>query len=213
MPSRHWRARAEALKATGVEPSGRLWVPGRIEVLGKHTDYAGGRSLTCAVERGFAVAFTPRSSPEVRIVDAHDGRQAQFRSRRQPDAAGRRVDQLPDDGGPPARPQLPGLATGADIAFYSNLPRAAGLSTSSALITAVYLVLDVGQRSAGPPGVSAGAALGRRRRGLPRAASRTDRPSAPLPATRASARSAAARTTRRFSSAPRACSAAIATAR
>ncbi len=36
---------------------------------------------------------------------------------------------------------FPGLATGADIAFYSNLPRSAGLSTSSALITAVYLVL------------------------------------------------------------------------
>ena len=26
-----------------------LWVPGRIEVLGKHTDYAGGRSLVCAL--------------------------------------------------------------------------------------------------------------------------------------------------------------------
>ena len=30
-----------------------IWVPGRIEVLGKHTDYAGGRSLVCALERGF----------------------------------------------------------------------------------------------------------------------------------------------------------------
>ncbi|HEX6943313.1 MAG TPA: galactokinase family protein, partial [Gemmatimonadaceae bacterium] len=32
-----------------------LWVPGRIEILGKHTDYAGGRSLVCALERGFCV--------------------------------------------------------------------------------------------------------------------------------------------------------------
>ena len=31
----------------------RYWVPGRIEVLGKHTDYAGGRSLLCTIERGF----------------------------------------------------------------------------------------------------------------------------------------------------------------
>jgi len=30
-----------------------IFVPGRIEVLGKHTDYAGGRSLVCATERGF----------------------------------------------------------------------------------------------------------------------------------------------------------------
>jgi galactokinase len=133
---------SEALKATsGVEPSGRLWVPGRIEVLGKHTDYAGGRSLTCAVERGFAVAFTPRSTAEVRIIDAHDRRHAQFA--------------LADNLTPPVGEWInypmtvarrlarnfPGLATGADIAFYSNLPRAAGLSTSSALITAVYLAL------------------------------------------------------------------------
>jgi len=132
---------SEALKSSGVEPSGRLWVPGRIEVLGKHTDYAGGRSLTCAVERGFAVAFAPRSTPDIRIVDAHDRRHAQFA--------------LTDNLTPPVGEWInypmtvarrlarnfPGLATGADIAFYSNLPRAAGLSTSSALITAVYLVL------------------------------------------------------------------------
>jgi galactokinase len=36
---------------------------------------------------------------------------------------------------------FPGLAVGADIAFRSTIPRAAGMSTSSALITAVYLVL------------------------------------------------------------------------
>ena len=132
---------SEALKSSGVEPSGRLWVPGRIEVLGKHTDYAGGRSLTCAVERGFAVAFAPRSTPDIRIIDAHDRRHAQFA--------------LADNLTPPVGEWInypmtvarrlarnfPGLATGADIAFYSNLPRAAGLSTSSALITAVYLVL------------------------------------------------------------------------
>src|SRR5690606_7084874 len=29
-----------------------FFVPGRIEVLGKHTDYAGGRSLLAAVNRG-----------------------------------------------------------------------------------------------------------------------------------------------------------------
>ena len=43
-----------------------LWVPGRIEVLGKHTDYAGGRSLVCALERGFCVRVAPRSDSLVR---------------------------------------------------------------------------------------------------------------------------------------------------
>ncbi|PHY02432.1 MAG: hypothetical protein CK530_06070 [Planctomycetaceae bacterium] len=34
-----------------------LFVPGRIEVLGKHTDYCGGRSIVCAVEQGFRIQF------------------------------------------------------------------------------------------------------------------------------------------------------------
>ena len=29
------------------------WVPGRVEVAGKHTDYAGGRSLLAAISKGF----------------------------------------------------------------------------------------------------------------------------------------------------------------
>src|SRR4026208_1975112 len=43
-----------------------LWVPGRIEILGKHTDYAGGRSLVCALERGFCVQVAPRRDSIVR---------------------------------------------------------------------------------------------------------------------------------------------------
>src|SRR6185369_2257727 len=46
------------------------FVPGRIEVLGKHTDYAGGRSLLCAVERGFCIVARPRADAVVRIADA-----------------------------------------------------------------------------------------------------------------------------------------------
>src|SRR5438093_10770078 len=48
-------------------------VPGRIEVLGKHTDYAGGRSLLCAVERGFVIAVGPRADSVIRIANADDG--------------------------------------------------------------------------------------------------------------------------------------------
>ena len=46
------------------------WVPGRLEVFGKHTDYAGGRSLVCAVPRGFALVARPRSDDTIRVTDA-----------------------------------------------------------------------------------------------------------------------------------------------
>src|SRR5262249_40557072 len=55
------------------EPARRWFVPGRIEVLGKHTDYAGGRSLLCTAGRGFCVAAIPRADRIVRITDVARG--------------------------------------------------------------------------------------------------------------------------------------------
>src|SRR5439155_11397487 len=63
------RQRLDEVSGTGDEPM-RWFVPGRIEVFGKHTDYAGGRSLLCCVERGFHVVARPRSDRVVRIADA-----------------------------------------------------------------------------------------------------------------------------------------------
>ena len=62
-----YEAADAALDAMGAEQHRwSLWVPGRIEVLGKHTDYAGGRSLVCALVRGFCVRVAPRLDALVR---------------------------------------------------------------------------------------------------------------------------------------------------
>ena len=52
------------------------FAPGRIEVLGKHTDYAGGRSLLMALERGVTVrvreataGLSARSADAPGVVD------------------------------------------------------------------------------------------------------------------------------------------------
>jgi galactokinase len=119
----------------------RWFVPGRIEVLGKHTDYAGGRTLTCAAERGFSLAAAPRSDRRVIVTDAT--RSSTLVSTLDCDAAGgdarwftyalaviRRL----------AR-NFPDAATGADIALASDLPSASGISSSSALMVALALAL------------------------------------------------------------------------
>ena len=117
-------------------------MPGRLEFLGKHTDYCGGPSLVCAVERGFAVASAPRSDARVRVIDAVSGERAEAELSgtlgvRQghwssyPFTVARRV----------AR-NFPGVRRGVDLAFASNLPSAAGLSSSSALIVATFLALS-----------------------------------------------------------------------
>ena len=49
---------ADVLIGAGSAPdtaAKAFFVPGRIEVMGKHTDYAGGRSLLGAVSKGFCV--------------------------------------------------------------------------------------------------------------------------------------------------------------
>jgi galactokinase len=114
-------------------------VPGRIEVLGKHTDYAGGRSLIAAIERGLCVIGAPRTDGLLSITDT-----------------GRDSSLILDVAQP--RPALswakypatvlarltrnfPGAVGGADVIFESDLPSASGLSSSSALMIAVLLAL------------------------------------------------------------------------
>jgi galactokinase len=122
-----------------VSPA-RFWVPGRIEILGKHTDYSGGSSLVCAVERGFAVAAVPRGDRAVRLFDAGSAVRAEFTMS---------ATLSPQHGSWAAYPMTVarriardfGRTGGAEISFASDLPAAAGLSSSSALIVATYLAL------------------------------------------------------------------------
>lgn len=120
-------------------------VPGRIEVLGKHTDYAGGRSLLCATEQALAAAAVPRDDDVVLVTDVLLGKTVQLRLSptlpvpegwgRYPAAAARRL----------AR-DFPAARAGATVAFASDLPAAAGMSSSSALIVATFLALAAANR-------------------------------------------------------------------
>src|SRR5882672_9827907 len=60
-------------EVTGEAARHAWWVPGRLEVFGKHTDYAGGRTIVCAVPSGLAVAARPRADGGVHVMDASRG--------------------------------------------------------------------------------------------------------------------------------------------
>ncbi len=119
-----------------------FFVPGRIEVLGKHTDYAGGRSIVAAVERGFCVVVAPRKDRVVRVFDAVSNEYVEFEMHPElvpiaghwsnyPMTVARRI----------AR-NFPGDLRGADITLASDLPAASGLSSSSAMIISSFLALS-----------------------------------------------------------------------
>ena len=118
-----------------------FFVPGRIEVLGKHTDYAGGRSLLCAMERGFAVLARPRTDRVVRAVDVVRGetRELSLDTTVAP-LAGDWSTYLSTVVRRVAR-DFPAVQRGMDLVFASDLPPASGMSSSSALVIAVFLAL------------------------------------------------------------------------
>lgn len=120
----------------------RHWfVPGRIEVLGKHTDYAGGRSLLCTAERGMCMAARKRADSGVKIVDAVTGESAEFSIAADIDVPDRGWAIYPTTVARRLARNFPGQWIGADIAFASDLPRASGMSSSSVLVTAVFTAL------------------------------------------------------------------------
>jgi galactokinase len=116
-------------------------VPGRIEFLGKHTDYAGGRSLVCATEQGISVTTRELAEPVLRINDLVSGQRAELALR--PDLTIPRGEWVAYPATVVRRfaRDFGTLSTGLDLAFSSDLPRDAGLSSSGALIVSVALAL------------------------------------------------------------------------
>lgn len=133
------QARCLAALGTGAgTPAVSLYVPGRIEILGKHTDYAGGRSLLCAVEAGFCVVARPRADDTVSLLAVESGER--FACRVEPDVEPRmgHWSNYPATVVRRIARNFPAARTGAEIAFVSDLPPAAGLSSSSAFVIAVF---------------------------------------------------------------------------
>lgn len=120
----------------GGMPQHVWFVPGRLEVFGKHTDYAGGRTLVAAAPRGFAVAARPREDGRIRVVDARRGESLHLDPTRDDtrltgwrhyvDTTARRL-----------AANFPQRLFGADIVLASDLPSASGMSSSSALVVGI----------------------------------------------------------------------------
>lgn len=116
-----------------------MFVPGRLEVLGKHTDYAGGRSLLAAVDRGVTITLTDNgegvsattsASPDTLVL--HPGDRLDLPAGHWGGYLQAVVDRLALNFGE-LRP--------ARLEIDSNLPLASGMSSSSALVVAMALSL------------------------------------------------------------------------
>ena len=136
---------AAFVERTGRRPDGVWRAPGRVNLIGEHTDYNGGFVLPVAIDRSVVVAATRRDDAILRSWS------------------------IGDRAGPAVRPLSelgPGMSSGwsayvegvawvlrdqggsvpgADLVVHADLPAGAGLSSSAALEAAVGLALtDLG---------------------------------------------------------------------
>jgi galactokinase len=111
------------------DPEGVWAAPGRVNLIGEHTDYNGGLALPFAIDRQVLVAAEVRRDGGLRcwsMQRADDSRWTAYP--RGVRSAAIEEGRLPDD-------------AGADLAVDSDVPIGAGLSSSAALGVAVALAL------------------------------------------------------------------------
>ena len=115
--------------------------PGRVNLIGEHIDYHGLAVLPIAMRRSIRVAFRVREDGRIRAASAsgYGIREFAWSDDLEPTAAGDWENYL--RAAARAVGQKWGTGRGIDAAIVSDVPPAAGLSSSSALIVAVTLCL------------------------------------------------------------------------
>ena len=114
--------------------------PGRVNLIGEHTDYNDGFVLPMAIEHSTLAAAAPREGRRVRVLSLNVNRREEFDlDRPGPPRRGSWLDYVE---GVARALEARGLRlSGADIVIHSDVPSGAGLSSSAALEISVGLAL------------------------------------------------------------------------
>ena len=126
----------------GNAPDVLARAPGRVNLIGEHTDYNDGFVLPCAISKQTMVAVRKREDVLVRVVSGDlNNASAEF-SASLPVRPSREVPWSNYVRGMVDGMQRAGVpVSGADIAIVGDMPQGAGLSSSAALENAVGLAL------------------------------------------------------------------------
>ncbi|BEU02781.1 galactokinase [Agarivorans sp. OAG1] len=119
---------------TGQTPAKLIQAPGRVNLIGEHTDYNDGFVLPCAIDYQAVVAASPRTDSIVRVVSVDYGNQVNEFDISQPLEFDQDLMWVNYIRGVISVLLNKGFTfSGADIAVSGNVPQGAGLSSSAAL--------------------------------------------------------------------------------
>ncbi len=125
----------------GSRPAAAAFAPGRVEMMGNHTDYNGGYVLPAALDKGTALVGSPVPGDAITLYAADFNRRAVFSARDL-----RRDPQNSWGGyvlGVVQQLQQEGVAVGGfQAVLHSDVPPGAGLSSSAALEVATAFFLQ-----------------------------------------------------------------------
>ena len=117
----------------GHPPGLRVRAPGRVNLIGEHTDYNDGFVLPTAIDREITIVASPRSDGRVSALSVDFSQRSEFETDRDP----------PKDGDAPWSNYIRGVVSqfrkrgfdppGMNLLIAGNVPIGAGLSSSAAL--------------------------------------------------------------------------------
>jgi len=120
-------------RAFGSEPAAADFTPGRVNLIGEHTDYNGGYVLPTALSLGLDIALSPRNDDKIRIISKGYDDLVEI-------SLSARVEEHWSDyarGAVIYAGKSEMLSGGADIAVSTTVPQGAGLSSSAAITVGI----------------------------------------------------------------------------
>ena len=117
----------------GYNPEKNVFAPGRVNIIGEHTDYNDGFVMPCAINYGMAVSFAKRNDSIWRVYAIDINEQDEFDLSQDFTQSEHKWANYVRGVVKYIQEQCPEFKQGADLVMASDVPMSSGLSSSAAL--------------------------------------------------------------------------------